>query len=142
MQRKLFCSAAVAALALALPLFAVAAMTPGMYEYTVKMNVPGAPANMPAQTIQRCLSAKDVEGSKAYEMPPTPGSDCQITDLAQKGSQFSYKMSCTKPQKLAGAVQGSLTSTGMTMDMTMTMDGMPGPITQSITARRVGDCKQ
>ena len=119
------------------PLAATAAMTPGLYDYTVKMSVPGAPANMPAQTFQRCL----MEGSKAYEMPPNPGSDCQIKDLSQSGGQFSYKMACTKPQKIDGAVQGSLTSTGMTMEMTMTMAGMAGHMTQSITAKRVSDCK-
>ena len=121
------------------PLTASAAMTPGQYEYTVKMNVPGAPANMPAQTFQRCLTAKDIDGSKAYEMPQGPGSDCQIKDLNQSGGQFSYKMSCTKPQKLDGAVKGAVTATGMTMDMTMQMEGMT--MTQAMTVRRVGDCK-
>jgi hypothetical protein len=29
----------------------------------------------------------------------------------------------------------------MTMDMTMEMAGMAGTVTQSITARRLGDCK-
>jgi hypothetical protein len=50
-------------------------------------------------------------------------------------------MSCSKPQKLDGAVQGTIISGGMTMDMTMNMEGMPGPMTQAIAAKRVGDCK-
>jgi cytoskeletal protein CcmA (bactofilin family) len=64
-----------------------------------------------------------------------------MKDLAQSGSQFSYKVACTKPQKIDGAVKGSVTATGMTMDMTMEMAGMAGTVTQSITARRLGDCK-
>lgn len=131
---------AAALAALLLPLSAAAMMTPGLYEYTVKMNVPGAPANMPAQTFQRCLSAKDVDGNKAYEMPQGPGNDCQIKDLVQSGGQFSYKMYCTKPQKLDGAVKGAVTPTGMTMDMTMNVEGMT--MTQAMTVRRLGDCKQ
>ena len=142
MKRNMTCVTALATLLLALPLTAAAAMTPGLYEYTVKMNMQGAPANMPAQTFQRCLGAKDVDGSKAYEMPPSPNSDCQVKDMAQSGGQFSYKMACTKPQKIDGAVKGSYTPTGISMDMTMTMEGMQGPMTQSITARRIGDCKQ
>ena len=140
MQTKIVFISAL--LGLLLPLTASAAMTPGLYEYTIKMSMPGAPANLPAQTFQRCLSAKDVDGSKAYEMPSNAGSDCQIKDLTQSGGQFSYKMACTKPQKIDGSVQGSLTPTGMTMDMNMTMDGMPGPMTQAITAKRISDCKQ
>jgi hypothetical protein len=138
MQNILIRAAALAALLL--PLSAAAVMTPGLYEYTVKMNVPGAPANMPAQTFQRCLGAKDVDGNKAYEMPQGADSDCQIKDLNQSGGQFSYKMYCTKPQKLDGAVKGTVTPTGMTMDMTMNMEGMT--MTQAMTVRRLGDCKQ
>lgn len=129
----------IAIVALLLPVSAGATMAPGMYEYTVKMNMPGAPANMPAQTFQRCLTAKDVDGAKAYEMPQGPGSDCQIKDLNQSGGQFSYRMSCSKPQKLDGAVKGAVTATGMTMNMTMEMEGMT--MTQAMTVRRIGDCK-
>ena len=129
--------------AFVLPAAASAEMTPGMYDYTIKMSMPGAPVNMAPQTMQRCLAAKDLEGGKAYQMPPGPsGSDCQIKDLTENSGKFSYKMACTKPQKLDGAVQGSFTTTSMNMDMTMTMEGMPGPMTQSIVAKRVGDCKQ
>jgi hypothetical protein len=131
---------AVAA-ALTLPLAAAAQMTPGMYEYTIKISIPGGPGNMPPQTSQRCLGAKDLEGNKAYQMPQGPGSDCQVKDLKESGGKFSYTMACTKPQKLDGNVQGSMTPTSMNMDMTMTMEGMPGPMTQSITAKRTGDCK-
>ena len=132
----------IAALTLALPLAAAAQMKPGMYEYTVKISMPGAPANMSGQTMQRCLAKKDLEGNKAYQMPQGPGSDCQVKDMVENAGKFSYKMACTKPQKMDGTVQGSFTPTGMNMDMTMTMDGMPGPMTQSITAKRLGDCAQ
>ena len=43
---------AVAA-ALTLPLAAAAQMTPGMYEYTIKISMPGGTCNMPPQTSQR-----------------------------------------------------------------------------------------
>lgn len=138
--RTLFGCMAAATLIAAPSAFA-APMTPGMYEYTIKMNMPGAPANMPTQTMQRCLAAKDVEGSKAYQMPANPNNDCQIKDLKESGGNFSYKMACTKPQKMDSDVKGAVTATSLNMDMTMTMDGMPGAMTQTITAKRVGDCK-
>jgi hypothetical protein len=97
---------------------------------------------LPPQTMQHCLTAKDVEGNKALEMPANPDSDCKMRDLTESGGQFSYKVSCTKPQKLDGAVKGTFTSTTMNMDMTMSMANVPGPMTQTISAKRVGDCKQ
>jgi hypothetical protein len=103
------------------------------------MNMAGMP-NMPAQTMQRCLAAKDVSGNKSFEMPADPKSDCQIKDMVQSGGQFSYKMSCTKPQKLDSTVKGTFTATGMMMDMTMSMPD--GTMTQTTTAKRIGDCKQ
>ena len=136
------CLTALALLLLALPsTLAAAGLTPGLYEYTMKMNMPGAPMNMPAQTSRRCLSSKDIDSNKALEMPPEPNSDCQVRDMTLTGGQYSYKVSCTRPQKLTGNVKGSVTATSMTMDMTMTVPEMPGPMQQTVTARRIGDCK-
>jgi hypothetical protein len=141
MKQKYACLAVSASVMFALPLtLAAAGLTPGQYEYTIKMNMAGMP-NMPAQTMQRCLTAKDVAGNKSFEMPADPKSDCQTKDMVLSGSQFSYKMSCTKPQKLDSTVKGSYTATGMTMDTTMLMDGH-GTMTQTTTAKRIGDCKQ
>jgi hypothetical protein len=131
-----------ASVLLALPMnLAAAGLTPGLYEYSIKMNMPGAPANMPAQTAQRCLTAKEVEGNKSFEMPPDGNTDCKVNGLAQTASQFSYTIGCTKPQKMDGAVKGTFTATSMAMDMTITMAGAPGPMTQTITAKRISDCK-
>ena len=118
-----------------------AALNPGLYEYTMKMNMPGAPAKIPPTTIQRCLTARDVEGHKAVEMPPTPNSDCKALNQNINGAQFSYRVSCTKPQKLEGDVKGTVSATTLNMDMTMQIPDAPGPMTQNISARRLGDCK-
>lgn len=146
MKRKFADLRVLAAVLFALPLTAAAGsgLTPGLYEYTMKMNMPGVPqmSNMPATTMQRCISAKDAEGNKAFEMPAERNSDCQVKDLVQNGDRISYKMSCTKPQKLDGSVKGTITATSMALEMTMSMPEMPGPMTQSIAAKRIGDCKQ
>ena len=133
--------AAVLLLMLSVPSAAHAAstLTPGLYEYTMKMNMPGM--NMPAQTSRRCLNPKDVESNKALEMPPEPNSDCRVSDMVMTGSNFSYKIACTRPQKLNGNVKGAVTSNSMTMDMTMTIPEVPGPVQQTVAAKRVGDCK-
>jgi hypothetical protein len=142
MKGNVTSAAALAALALALPVTAAAQMGAGLYEYTIRMNVPGGPANIPPQTMQRCLTDKDVAGAQGYEVPNDPTSDCKVRDLTQSGGQFAYKLACTKPQKIDGAVKGTATAASIAMDMTMTIEGIPGPLTQSITARRLGDCKQ
>ena len=129
-----------------MPLAATAAsasaeLSPGQYEYTIKMNMPGVP-NLPVQTVLHCISAKDVAGNMAFQAPPTPNTDCKTTDMNQSAGQFSYKISCTKPERMDSTVKGTFTGTALTMDMTMVSAKMPGPMTQTITAKRVGDCKE
>ena len=141
MKPRSTCLAVSASVMFALPLaFAAAGLTPGQYEYTTKMKMAGMP-DMPAQTMRRCLTAQDVSGNKAFEMPADRNSDCKINDMVQSGGQFSYKMSCTKPQKLDSMVKGTFTATGMTMDMTMSMPDGQGTMTQTTTAKRIGDCR-
>ncbi len=137
---KKFASSLLCLAACALPFAAYSqqVMTPGLYEYSMKVSMPGGPG-MPPQTSQHCVTGK--EGTKAYEMPQQPNTDCKVTDRSESGGQFTYKVSCTKPQKMESNVKGSFTATSMAMDMTTTMPGMPGPMTQNITAKRIGDCK-
>jgi len=145
MKQNAVCHVLVTAALIAVPLTAAAAgPAPGLYEYTMKMNMPSAPnmPNMPAQTLQHCVTAKDVAAGKGYGAPQKGDNDCKVTDMAETSSTFAYKISCAKPEKLDGAVKGTYTATGMTMDMTMTIPGMPGAMTQNITAKRIGDCKQ
>ena len=117
------------------------ALTPGLYEYVINMNMPGMPAGAGNKTIQRCMTASDVEGNKAIEIPPMPDSDCKINNEVVTSSQFSYRIACTTPQKLDGDVKGTMTATSLTMNMTMRTPELPGAITQSIAAHRIGDCK-
>ena len=117
------------------------ALTPGMYEYTIKVNMPGAPVNVPEQKMQRCMTAKDIDGNKATDVPSMPNSDCQVSGRTQTDTQFSYHIACTKPQKLDGDVKGTVTATSLNMDMTMHMAQTPTAMTQNISALRLGDCK-
>ncbi len=143
MKRSYACylSLALAVFASSLQTAHAVSLTPGEYEYTIKMKMAGIPANMPAQTLKRCLTPKDVEGQKSFVAPASNGSDCQVKDMKESGGQFSYSMSCTKPQKLDGTVKGNATATSISMDMTFTTPNVPGPMNQSIAAKRVGDCK-
>ncbi len=117
------------------------ALNPGLYEYSMKMSMPGMPGNVPPTTTQRCLGPRDVEGSKAMEMPQMPNSDCKVLNQVINGAEFSYRVACTTPQKLDGDVKGTVGATSLNMEMTMRIPEAPGPMTQNITARRIGDCK-
>ena len=105
------------------------------------MSMPGAPANMPAQTLQRCLAKKDLEGNKAYQMPQGQAATARSKDLVESARQILIQDGLHQAAKNGWRRTGHRYATGMNMDMTMTMDGMAGTMTQSITAARLGDCK-
>jgi hypothetical protein len=139
MHLRTACTALSAFAFCVLPLVSTAAnLTPGMYEYTTTMNMPGMPAGMGTHVSQQCLTQKDIASNNAFNGSRDPNSDCQMKDFSESGNQFSYKMSCTKPQKMDSIVKGTFTSTSMTMDMTMAMNGRP--MSQTTTVKRIGDC--
>lgn len=141
MHPRLACTALFALALAALPhLCSAASLSPGMYEFTTTMNMPGMPAGMGSHTSQRCITPKDVSNNSAYSGARDPNNDCQMKDFAESGGQFSYKMTCTRPQKMDSTVKGAVTATSMTMDMTMAMNG-GRTMTQTTTAKRIGDCK-
>ncbi len=117
------------------------ALTPGLYEYSMKLNMPGMPANIPPTVTQRCLGAADVAGNKAVELPPLPNSDCKVLNQIINGAVFSYRVACSTPRKLDGDVRGTVSATSLNMEMTMRIPEAPAPMTQFITARRLGDCQ-
>ena len=71
----------------------------------------------------------------------SPNSDCKVINQNIQGAQFSYRISCTKPQKLEGDVKGTLSATSLNMDIAMLTPDAPGPMLQNISAKRLGDCK-
>ena len=96
LKNRLFRGAVSAVLAL--PLAAAAQMTPGMYEYTIKISMPGGPGNMPPQTSQRCLGAKDLEGTKAYQMPQGPAATAKSRISRRAAASFRTRWRARNPK--------------------------------------------
>ena len=125
--------AAVAAL-LSLPASAAPqGMKPGLYDYKMKMEMPGMAYAMPEQSYQQCLTQADVDKGKQYQGQK---GDCEMKNFSQSGGKVHYEMACK---------DGS-TGTG---DYAYTADGMTGKsvivrgghtMTMNMSATRAGDC--
>ncbi len=126
------------AIAILLPAATLAAdktMKPGMYDYTVKMEMPGMPFAMPPQNMQSCLKQEDVDKGKQYQSQRDQ--DCEVKNMKQSAGKASFDMAC-KDGTTAHA-EYTFTDTSMTGKTVMNRQGQA--MTMNMTAKRVGDCK-
>src|ERR1700694_670783 len=97
-----------------------------LWEISSKMEMPGMPVAMPAQTSRVCIG----KNRKDEEFVPKQG-DCRMVESKRVGNKFTYKMDCVGNN--AATVDGAITfgnnaydgqmhmtmkQTNQTMDMT------------------------
>src|SRR5262245_42912544 len=125
----------LAIVAALLPLAALAAdggMKPGQYAYTVKMEMPGMPFQMPPQQFQRCVTQADVDKGKQYDNQSDRNSDCEVKNLKQSGAKTTFDLACK--DGTTGTAEYSATGDGMTGKTVMHRKDMPQPMTMAMTA--------
>jgi hypothetical protein len=134
--------AALALLAAAAPAHAQE-MRPGLWEFNTVFSLPGKAPGAQKMTRKQCLTPNDVKDKSAMKGSLDPKLGCSMSDFKQDGSQFSYKVACKGQATMTGTVSGTATADAMSMNMDMDMSAMKGMGTmkQSVSARRIGDCK-
>ena len=120
----------------AVPAAADQAMQPGLYDYTVKMEVPGMPFAMPPQAFQHCLTQADVERGTQYQ--DQQNKDCEVKNLKQSAGKASFDVACK--DGTTGTASYAFTATGMTGKTVMNHQGQA--MTMNMSAKRSGDCKK
>ena len=130
--------AAIAALLLPFAAAAADGMKPGMYAYTVKMEMPGMPFALPPQNFQHCLTQADVDKGKQYDNQSERGSDCEVKNLKQSAGKATFDLACK--DGTTGKAEYTFTGDGMTGKTVMTREGTP--MTMAMSAKRSGDCSK
>jgi hypothetical protein len=107
---------------------------PGVWwEQTIKMDMPGMPMAMPPQVNKVCVAKG---GPKE---PPRADEGCTVTDVKVAGNKMTWKMECTKPEKMSG--DGEMTSLKDSYTGVMNMHSKHGDMTMNLSAKKVGgDC--
>jgi len=117
-------------------------MKEGLWEITIRMDMPGMPMPMPPQTYRHCLTHKDMV-PKTQEQPGQ--TNCREVKREVKGDTVSWVIECTAPE---GAVisSGTVTYRGDAMEGAVKVrvpDGKRGAMemTQQMNGKWVGPCK-
>ena len=106
-----------------------------LWEVSTKMEMPGMPMAMPAQTNRFCIG----KNRKDEELVPKQG-DCRMLESKRVGNKFTYKMDCAgnDPTTIDGAITfGNNVYDGQ---MRMTMKKTRDTMDLTLTGKRVGDC--
>ena len=108
-----------------------------LWEVTTKMEMPGMPMAMPAQTNRFCIA----KGGKDEDYVPKR-ENCKMLESKRTGNKVTYKMACTG--KEAMTVAGETTFGTNAYDGRMAMsgkaDGQSFEMSQTYSGKRVGDC--
>ena len=129
--------ACAAAALLAVPASGVAQGADQLWEVTVKMEMPGMPMAMPAQTQRLCIGKS---GKDDDYIPKREG--CRVQDSKRVGNKVSYKMFCTGKDTMtvSGETTFGANSYDGKMAMSGKMDGQQIDMNQTYSGKRVGDC--
>lgn len=116
-------------------------MTPGLWEITTTMEMPGMPGGGYATKNRICMRADDMEMEKKgldEEMSKT----CKITNMKSSRSNLSYDISCSGEQPMKGKVKMSFKADSYTGTMVMDMGGENAmKMTTRYSGKRIGKCK-
>jgi hypothetical protein len=129
------CASTVLAIALAASLPAAAQGKDDLWEISSKMEMPGMPMAMPAQTSRICIG----KNRKDEDFVPKQG-DCRMLESNRAGNKFTYKMECSGQG--AATVVGAITfgDNAYAGQMRMTMKQTSDTMDMTLTGKRVGDC--
>ncbi len=138
--RILFVAAIVVSLVCATAAFAEVNMQDGMWEMTMKTDMPGMPFEMPPVKYSQCMTKKDLVPQKKEK-----NEDCKMVSTKIEGNTVYWKAQCRTKDGTMDS-DGKITYSGSSFNgtvKTVMNDKKSGrmEVTNHMTGRRIGDCK-
>lgn len=118
------------------------ALQPGLYEVRLQTRFADAQPAVPINTVQRCVSATEIAAPQRLAPQFSGGADCTVSEFATDGSQASWTLICRGEPAMRGNARVSWDSSNYAGETRMTLrrGTEQMQMTQSYTARRLGDC--
>jgi Protein of unknown function (DUF3617) len=115
----------------------LAAGSDELWEVSTKMEMPGMPFAMPAQTQKICMQ-KGHENDPNNAVPKNKEQDCKMSDVKISGNKSSWKMKCDGKEPMTG--EGEITRGKDSYTGKMNMHTKDGDMTMAYSGKKVGSC--
>ncbi len=113
-------------------------MKEGLWEITVKINMPGVPMQLPPQVQTKCMTKDDLIPTRG---PVKNCSGCKILETTIKGDTVFWIEECSAPDGTVRA-EGKITYSGDTLKGKVKITQKDMTMWQDISGRWVGDCEK
>lgn len=120
------------------PASVLAAGNDELWEVSTKMDMPGMPMAMPAQTVKVCMK-KGNEKDPNIALPKNEGQDCKMSDVKVSGNKTSWTTKCTGDNPMTGS--GEITAGNGSYAGKMNMHSGDGDMTMAYEGKRIGTCR-
>ncbi len=111
-------------------------MKEGMWEITMRMEVPGMPVQMSPRTYTQCLTSKE-----AVPQQGEPNQGCKIIKQDIKGDTVTWAVEC-KTSEGTAVSDGRITYKGDTFEGVINMTQKDMKATQRLSGRWIGKCEK
>jgi len=111
-------------------------MKQGLWEVTIRMEVPGMPVQMSPQTYTQCLTQKE-----AVPQREEPDQGCKIVKQDIKGDTVSWVVEC-KTNEGTAVSDGRITYKGDTFEGVIQMTQGDMKAIQRLSGRWIGKCEE
>ena len=106
----------------------------GKWQFSMQMEIPGMPFQMPAIKTEQCVNEQDAGSAIPKDKKNT---DCKFSDPKVNGNTVTWTMDCPK-QKMKGTGEMTFSEESMTGKMDIEADGQA--MSMKYTGKRLGDC--
>jgi hypothetical protein len=114
----------------------------GLWEITVRMEIQGMPS-MPPQTMQQCITQKDISDPRMMAPRDSKDSQCEVTEHKMQANSATWTMVCRGEHAMSGS--GSFTFSGTsytgTSRMSMKQGGDTINMTVNYSGKHIGPCR-
>jgi len=121
-------------------------MKDGLWEITVKMDMPGMPATMPPQTIRQCITRRDLDDLRKMTPSAAMGdARCEMSDYKVQENTARWNWRCKGEEAASGSTTLTFSRNAYSGTNQMSMKPRGGPaqnMTMHYTGKYLGPCQQ
>jgi hypothetical protein len=115
-------------------------MEPGLWEVTIRIDVPASPVQEASQTLRHCYTPEELQDPRS--LVPRGPPECEIIGFRFAGNRAAWSVECTGPKPMVGGGEMMLGKVAYAANLWSEVQegGRTLRITQRVRAKRLGEC--